>query len=701
MMKTPQLAVLWMALSSGAVLAEDGYDLWLRYAKTGDAELRSQYQSAIPSIVVPGKGATPGAIRSELKRAIPAILGGTPAFSSTLPEGNCLIVGTLGELQKVGVSSPVASANALGADGFVIATTRQGGRKLIIVCSNTPVAALYGTFHFIRLLQMHQQVDSLEIVSTPKIRRRMLNHWDGLDGRVERGYAGRSLWNWRDLPDESDPRYVDYARACASVGINGVALNSVNAQAEVLSEVYIRKWAALAKVFRPYGIKVYISVRWDSPMRLDELKTADPRDERVAKWWADKVGEIYRQVPDFGGFLVKANSEGQPGPLSYGATHAEGANMLGRALAPHGGIVLWRAFVYDFKIGKDRANCAYDEFTPLDGSFLPNVCVQVKNGPLDFQPREPVSPLFGAMPKTNLALELQITQEYLGHSKHWVYLGPMWSEVLTADTHARGVGSTVGKRVNGALFGNKLSIVAGVANTGDSRNWCGHHGAQANWFAFGRLAWDYSLSPDAIADEWVRATWSNDPEVVSTINEILRSSWETCVNYMTPLGLQFLTKPGHHYGPDPGDHRSSRPFWTNVYYHRADNHGLGVNRSSTGANSVQQYKAPLSALYDDLETCPEEYLLWFHHVAWTHQMRSGRTLWEELQHLYHKGAADCERMSARWKGLKGKVDDRRHDEVSKRFEEQVRNAKEWRDACLAYFRPFAEGKAKEPAFQGR
>jgi alpha-glucuronidase len=517
----------------------------------------------------------------------------------------------------------------------------------------------------------------------------VLAHWDNIDRSIERGYAGPSLWNWDDLPKSIATRYHDYARACASIGINGAVLNNVGAQAESLTAEYLVKTAALADVFRPYGIRVYLSPVFSAPAQLDGLATSDPRDPAVTEWWKSKVDEIYRLIPDFGGFQVKANSEGQPGPQDYGATHDDGANVLAEALESHGGIVLWRAFVYDMTIDADRARCAYKEFVPLDGQFRPNVFVQAKNGPIDFQPREPFHPLFGAMVQTPLALELQITQEYLGQSTHLVYLAGMWREILDSDTYAKGPGSTVARVVDGSLYDHTSSSIVGVANTGSDRNWCGHHFAQANWYAFGRLAWDYSLSAEAIADEWVRMTWSNDPLVLDAIKPMMLGSWEACINYMTPLGLHHMMQEGHHYGPDPAFNGAERVDWNNVYYHRADTEGLGFDRSSTGSDAVSQYHNPLREQLDDVDTCPEKFLLWFHHVPWDHRLRSGRTLWEELQSRYDTGVAFVEKMRSTWQSLQDRIDPQRHEHVSKRLKEQQENALLWREVCINYFRRFA------------
>ena len=662
---------------------EDGYELWLRYRQVDNSDRLAQYRMAINSVAVLGTSATAGIIRSELARALPALLDSAMSLSEK-PAGNALVVGTLDELEAVGATVPQAEYHELGAEGFLL-RSQVAGDNWILITGNSAPAVLTGTFHFLRLLQTHQDIHALDLASRPRIRYRILSHWDNLDGSIERGYAGRSLWNWAELPDNIDPRYHDYARACASIGINGTCLNNVNANAKSLTTEYLEKTAALANVFRPYGIRVYLSPNFSAPIRLGGLTKSDPRAPSVAEWWKRKVDEIYRLIPDFGGFQVKANSEGQPGPQDYGARHDDGANMLAEELEPHGGMLLWRAFVYDTTIDADRAKCAYKEFVPLDAKFRHNVFVQVKNGPIDFQPREPFHPLFGAMKQTPLALELQITQEYLGQSIHLVHLGGMWKEILDSDTYAKGPGSTVAKVVDGSLYDHSISCITGVANTGSDRSWCGHHFAQANWYAFGRLAWDYDLSAEAIADEWCRMTWSNDPLVVDAIKTMMLGSWEACINYMTPLGLHHMMQEGHHYGPDPAFNAAKRVDWNNVYYHQADTKGIGFDRSSTGSNAASQYHSPLREQFDNIKTSPEKLLLWFHHVPWDLRLQSGQTLWEELQHRYDAGVAFVETMRDIWQSLQGKIDPQRHAHVSKRLEQQLENARLWREACLKYF----------------
>jgi alpha-glucuronidase len=552
------------------------------------------------------------------------------------------------------------------------------------------VGVLHGAFHFLRLLQTHQPITSLAIAEHPRIQHRILDHWDNLDGSVERGYAGRSLWDWFTLPEYRSPRYADYARANASLGINGTVLTNVNANAISLTPEYLVKAAALADVFRPYGIRVYLTARFSAPIEIGGLKTADPLNPEVRRWWAAKTDEIYTRIPDFGGFLVKANSEGQPGPQEYGRTHADGANMLADAVAPHGGIVMWRAFVYSETDKEDRHKQAYTEFQPLDGTFRPNVLIQVKNGAIDFQPREPFHPLFGAMPRTPLMLELQVTKEYLGFATHLVYLAPLFEETLESDTYVNGEGSLVRKVVDGSLHGYAHTGIAGVANTGSDRNWCGSVFACANWHAFGRLAWDPSLSSPALAEEWLRMTFSNDLSFVEPAKQMMLSSRQAAVDYMTPLGLHHQMARGHHYGPGPWVTGGPRADWTSVYYNRADAQGLGFDRTVTGTNAVSQYAAPVRDRFASLDRVGEDFLLWFHHVPWSYRLSSGNALWNELTGRYCRGVESVRGMEGTWRGLARFVDPERFEETRAFLAIQEHEAKWWRDASVLYFQTFAK-----------
>ena len=666
---------------------EDGYELWLRYRAVDDPNRMAQYRETIQNVVLLGESETVEIIHSEITRSLPTLLR-QPIPISTQPLPHSMVIGTVEQLSVSGIILPEAEIEQLGAEGFLI-QSQAGDYPRVIITGNTEPALLSGTFYFLRLLQTYQDIRNLNILSRPRVRHRLLAHWDNLDGSIERGYAGRSLWKWEELPNHIDPRYHDYARACASIGINGTCLNNVNARAKSLTTEYLIKTAALADIFRPYGIRIYLAPVFSAPIQLGKLSTADPRDPAIAAWWQDKVDEIYHLIPDFGGFQMKANSEGQSGPQDYGANHDDGANMLARCLEPYGGIVLWRAFVYDTRVDADRAKCGYKEFVPLDGKFNPNVIVQVKNGPIDFQPREPFHPLFGAMEKTPVALELQITQEYLGQSIHLVYLADMWKEILDSDTYARGPGSTVARIIDGAIYNHGISGIVGVANTGSDRNWCGHHFSQANWYAFGRLAWDHQLSAETIAEEWIRATWSNDQRIVGILKNLMLGSWPACINYMTPLGLHHIMQEGHHYGPDPGFDAAPREDWNCTYYHRADAQGLGFNRSSTGSNAVGQYHNPLRGQLEHIETCPGKYLLWFHHVPWGYHLKSGRTLWEELQYCYKEGGIFVEEMLEIWESLQLEIDSQRHKHVRERLIQQLENVRLWQDVCIQYFGQFA------------
>jgi alpha-glucuronidase len=669
--------------------ADDGYRLWLRYDPL-PREKTEVYRPRITQIVVPGHSATLDAIRTELVNGCGGLLGNTVPLANEVERDGALLVGTPQSSALIAGLKWESQLNELGAEGFRIRSVKLGRRSVIVIASNGEAGALYGVFYFLRLLETFQPINNLSVNQKPRLQLRVLNHWDNLDGTIERGYAGHSLWDWKDLPEKVDPRLRDYARANASIGINGSVLNNVNASAQSLNAEYLRKTAAIADAFRPYGVRVYLSARFSAPIELGGLKTADPLDPNVREWWKKKADEIYKLIPDFGGFLVKANSEGQPGPRTYNRTHADGANMLAAAVAPHHGVVMWRAFVYDMKPDSDRAGAAYENLQPFDGQFAPNVLLQVKNGPVDFQPREPFHPLFGAMPQTQLMPELQITQEYLGFSNHLVFLAEMWREFLDSDTYAKGAGSTVTKVVDGTLYHQRLTGMAGVANTGSDRNWTGHHFAQANWYAFGRLAWNPDLSSRQIADEWVKMTLTHEAKALGIITRIMLESHEAAVDYMTPLGLHHLMWGGHHYGPAPWWNTESSPVWNPVYYHRADAEGIGFDRTSTGSNTVSQYHAPVRDRFANLATCPEKFLLWFHHVAWDYRLRSGRTLWDELALHYQRGVNWVRATRKSWDALAGMIDAERHAEVAKKLAIQERDAVWWRDAVLLYFQTFSK-----------
>jgi alpha-glucuronidase len=668
---------------------DDGYRLWLRYDQLQNQQRRAEYAEQFRCLVRSAQSPILAAAQHELELGLPGLLGRPLPVETDVARPGALLIGTPSGSPVVASLELRRELDQLGPEGFCIASRELRGQPCTVIAANTDVGVLYGVFQLLRQLQTERAVPDLWRSSRPRIQRRLLNHWDNLDRSVERGYAGFSLWDWHRLPGYVSPQYVDYARANASLGINGTVLTNVNANARILTARYLRKVAALADVFRPYGLRVYLTARFSAPVELDGLTTADPLDPAVARWWRAKAAEIYDYVPDFGGFLVKANSEGQPGPHDYGRTHADGANMLADALAEHDGIVIWRAFVYDQHVPEDRAKQAYTELVPQDGQFRPNAVLQVKNGPIDFQPREPFHPLFGAMPKTPLFAEFQITQEYLGFSTHLAYLGPLFEETLAADTYVRGPGSFVAKVVDGSLDGHACSGMAGVTNIGTDRNWCGHPFGAANWFAFGRLAWDPGAGSAGLADEWLRMTFGNDPRLLEPLKKIMLESREAVVDYMTPLGLHHLMAEGHHYGPGPWL-SEGRADWTSVYYHRADRDGIGFDRTPSGSNAVGLYAEPLRSTWSKLETCPESLLLWFHHVSWSRVLESGRSLWEELCHRYQAGVLGVREMQASWHSLAELIDDQRHTQVAQLLAVQASEACWWRDACVAYFQSFAK-----------
>ena len=672
--------------NSYKIIAEDGYDLWLRYKKIENAGLLKNYQSQMKNVVIKSETATFNAIKKELKTALPGMLDSEISYSDFKENGGNLIVALPSDSKFIADNINESELKNLGNEGFLIKSFKLNN---IIITGNSDLGILYGVFRFLEFLQQEKEISNLNFSDTPKTKIRILNHWDNLDRTVERGYAGFSLWDWFRLPEVVDPRYTDYARANASIGINGSVITNVNANALILTPLYLEKIAKLADVFRPYGIKVYLTARFSAPIELDKLPTADPLDTKVQQWWKNKAEEIYRYIPDFGGFLVKANSEGQPGPQNYNRNHAEGANLLADAVAPFGGIVMWRAFVYDQNVPDDRAKQAYSEFKPLDGLFRDNVIVQVKNGAIDFQPREPIHPLFGAMEKSNTMMEFQITQEYLGFSTHLVYLAPLFEECLKADTYAKGEGSTVASSIDGTLYGQKLTGMAGVANIGSDRNWTGHPFGQANWYAFGRLAWNPYLNSAEIADEWIRMTFINDEKFVQPVLKMMLESRENCVNYMTPLGLHHLMGRSHHHGPGPWV-AGGRPDWTAVYYHRADSIGVGFNRTQTGSNATSQYFPPIADKFNNIETCPEEYLLWFHHVPWNYKLKSGYILWDEICYHYNGGVNAVREMQKNWNLLDKFVDSERFNYVQSLLKIQEKEAVWWRNSCILYFQTFSK-----------
>jgi alpha-glucuronidase len=655
----------FFVLLSFNLQAEDGHDLWLRGKGTNSVNVICSKKSPTLSIAM-----------QELRQ------------------------GWQGKTNEK-IELVVKSDKAIKGDGFRIGKNR--------IQANTDIGILYGVYELMRRQQTGENI--YEEVCNPSYERRILNHWDNLDGTIERGYAGSSIF-WRKgkdsltVTDTDKQLWQEYARANASIGINGSVLNNVNASPAILTADYLKKTKEIADVLRPYGIRTYLSVNFASPQVIGGLKTSDPLNSEVAQWWKNKVKEIYSLIPDFGGFLVKANSEGQPGPQDFGRTHADGANMLADALSPFGGMVMWRAFVYN-PSDEDRAKQAYSEFMPLDGQFRDNVIIQVKNGPIDFQPREPFSPLFGAMKKTSVMPELQITQEYLGQSVHLVFLATMWEEFLKSDTYQEGKGSTVARCTDGSLFPQKHTAIAGVSNIGSDVNWCGHPFAQSNWYAFGRLAWNNSLSSEQIADEWIKLTFADYSGKIDTQNSIFSADWqvnflqpvkqmmlnsrEAAVNYMMPLGLHHLFAADHHYGPGPWWAPTGvRKDWTPPYYHKADSIGIGFDRTATGSNAVSQYQEPLQSMFSNSQTCPDIYLLWFHHLPWNFIMKDGQTLWAELCYRYDKGVRLVREFQKTWDQVQRYVDAERFSQVQTKLREQCMNAQVWKDACLLYFRQFSK-----------
>jgi alpha-glucuronidase len=668
---------------------DDGYRLWLRYDAVG-ATRRDDYRARFTEVVAPGRSPLLESVRSELSRGLTGLTGSRVSVSGG-PTGPCAVLaGTRETSSLVAGLGLDAELDALSPEGFLIRSAEVLGRPTTVIAANGDGGVLYGAFHLLRALQMELDPAALAVTTSPRIRRRVLNHWDNLDRTIERGYAGFSRWDWHKLPDYVSPDITDYARANASVGINGAVLTNVNANALLLTPAWLDKVAALAATLRPWAVRVYLTARFDAPMVLGALGTADPLDAGVVRWWKELADAVYGKIPDFGGFLLKASADGQPGPRDCGRAHADGANLLADALAPHGGVVFWRASVHSSEVPVDRARQAYEELTPLDGAFRPNVIVQAKNGPIDFQPREPFHPLFGAMPKTPVALELMLTQEYLGFATHLVYLGPLFEECLRSDTFAEGPGSTVARVIDGSLKKHEDSAIAGVANIGTDRNWCGHPFAQANWYAFGRFAWDHELGSAAVAEEWLRTTFSNEPHFVEGAQDIMLASREAAVEYMTPLGLHHLMARDHHYGPGPWVEGGQRPDWTSVYFHRADGAGIGFDRSAKGSNAVEQYRSPLRERFGTLTLCPEELLLWFHHVPWDHKLKSGRTLWDALCGSYYEGVESVARMREEWDALRGLIDESRFVHVQALLAIQEKEARWWRNACVLYFQTFSK-----------
>lgn len=682
-------AILWLIacyLSIGVSFAnaEDGYEMWLRYQPVNDAKLLKSYKKSLERLVVEGDSPQVKVVVQELERGLSGLLAKPIQSSSYKKTNGVLLVGTPKSSELIKNAGLDSELQNLGDEGYLIKSIKLNKKDTVVIAANTDTALIYGAFHFLRLMQIQSSIENLAIISKPKLQYRVVNHWDNLNRLVERGYAGLSLWEWGTLPEYIHPRYIDYARINASLGINGTVLNNVNADPRMLSDQFIHKVAALAEAFRPYGIKVYVSLNYNAPRGFGDLETADPLDPRVRDWWKKRIDKIYSIIPDFGGFLVKADSEGQPGPQGYGRNHADGANMLAEAVKPYGGVIFWRAFVYSPDIG-DRFRGAYDEFKPLDGKFAENVILQIKNGPIDFQPREPYSPLFAAMENTNMMMEFQVSQEYFGFNTHLAYQGTLFEESLRTDTHAKGGKAEIGDILEGKIFKHTRTGMAAVVNPGTDRNWTGHPFVQSSWYSFGRFAWDHQLTAEAIAEEWSRMTFTNDEKALALLKKIMMVSREAGVNYRNPLGLTHLYSQGDHYGPAPWTNDMPRADWNADYYHRATATGIGFNRTKTGSNALAQYPKTLADIYGDLNKVPEDLMLWFHHVSWDHKMKSGRTLWDELVYKYYEGVDQVRQMQKEWDQLEGTIDAERFAYVKALLQIQEKEAVRWRDSCVVYF----------------
>ncbi|MGA3283357.1 MAG: alpha-glucuronidase family glycosyl hydrolase [Verrucomicrobiota bacterium] len=685
----PGLFVLLFSISTFVVQsrAETGYDGWLRYEQIDAAPVKRNYDESLPAVVVTlGSSEVAQSAQNELIRGVRRMLGRTLRIETALPNENAILLGTFDEIKK---AVPTFNAPAdLKEDGFYLQTVSVDERKVLIITAPNERGVLYGTFTLLREMSLYEPISTLDEMESPYAPVRIINQWDNLDGAIERGYAGRSVfWNNGHIVKDLT-RAGDYARLLASLGINGCSINNVNADARAIQTDYLPELKRVAAAFRPWGVKLFVSVNFGSPKKIGGLDTFDPLDPRVIDFWKNKVDEIYAAIPDFGGFIMKADSEGELGPSAYGRTHADAANVVARPLKAHGGIVFYRGFVYNHhadwrNLKNDRAKAAYDNFHPLDGKFDDNVIIQIKNGPIDFQVHEPASPLFGGLEKTAMAIELQITQEYLGQQRHLCFEVPMWKETLDFDLHAKGTNTPVKALVAGKVFDQTTGGIAGVANVGLDTNWLGHPLALANLYGFGRLAWDPDLSSTQIANEWTKLTFGHDPQVVRTISDMQLNSWRIYENCTGPLGVGGLTDIIEvHYGP--GIESSERNGWGQ--WHRGDEHGIGMDRTvATGTGYTAQYHSPVSDRFESLQTCPDKLLLFFHHVPYNHVLHSGKTLIQHVYDTHYKGAEQVQKLVEQWKSLKGKIDEQRYNETLVRLEYQVGHAMEWRDAVCQWF----------------
>lgn len=669
--------------------AGSAYDCWLDYTGCSKATLKEHYRRICSNIVVNSKNPVVQTAIEELIRALQEIMDVTPVIADKACTSSYLFVGIARDVDIHDLAAEMKDEFTEGS--FIIKNKEldEHGTALNIIGKDES-GVLYGVFHLIKAMMTEMDVYQAETIEIPRNKLRMINHWDNLDGTIERGYAGNSFFYRHDEMIKDWNRIKDYARLLASIGINGVCINNVNVhrvETKLITEEYLPDIASLANVFRVYGIKTFLSINFAAPMELGALPTADPVDDGVREWWKAAADKIYNYIPDFGGFLVKADSENRPGPFTYERTHAEGANLLAEALKPYGGLVIWRCFVYDCLLDwrdrtKDRAKAAYDNFKSLDGRFMDNVVLQVKNGPMDFQIREAVSPLFGAMEKTNMILEFQVTQEYTGQQKHVCYLLPMWKEVLDFDTYAKGKGSEVRKVVDGSLFRGKYGGITAVSNLGDNACWTGHPLAQANFYGLGRIAWNPEFSAEELAEEWTRLTYGNNPFVLQTIVSILMKSREVYEKYTSPLGIGWMVYPHHHYGPSVDGYEYTS--WGT--YHYADWRSIGVDRTTaTGTGFTAQYHEPVSSMYEHIETCPEELLLFFHHVEYTYRLKNGKTLLQHIYDTHFDGVEAVEEFIKGWNCLRGMIKEDVFNRVTERFTIQLKDSMEWRDTINTYF----------------
>ncbi|PNR94315.1 alpha-glucuronidase family glycosyl hydrolase [Petrotoga sp. 9PWA.NaAc.5.4] len=668
---------------------EKDYHCWLNYEHIKDSLILSQYTDYFKNIVINENNHIIDSIKDEIYYSINKILGISPLINDYTDSNKFIVISKIGKNNLVDSYITNEETIAINEEGFLIKTARTQDKKFIIVTSKSDNGLLYGTFYLIRILQKKTPLDNIYVLENPKSPLRMINHWDNLNGNIERGYAGKSIfYNNYELVDNLD-RIRDYARLLSSIGINAIVLNNVNVGKEearlIDDKIYIVE--TLYDIFKRYGIKVFVSVNFASPIMIGGLKTADPLNEEVNEWWKKRVDFIYDHVPEFGGFLVKADSEDQPGPFSYNRTHADGANMLAKALTPHNGLLIWRSFVYncyqDWRDqNTDRAKAAYETFMPLDGQFLDNVIIQIKNGPMDFQVREPVNPLFGGLKKTHQILELQITQEYTGQQKHLCYLVPQWKEVLDFDTYLFGNGTTVSKIVSGSPFNSRNFGIAGVANVGDNINWTGHTLAQANLYGYGRLTWNPELESSQITEEWIKCTFGDDLKLFENLSQMLQNSWEIYEKYTSPLGIGWMVNPGHHYGPNVDGYEYSR--WGT--YHRANHFGIGVDRTlKSGTGFTKLYHHPNFEMFEHLESCPEELLLFFHHVSYIYKLKNNKTLIQHIYDTHFEGVEDVQWLINLWIELEGLIDNKRYQDVLSKLLEQKEHAEEWRDVINTYF----------------